>query len=516
MASKLGKRGKIGIGVILAAAAIAAVHIFVFKDPAKEVEELRRFRDQKQREASTIPRMPSEQAIQEFQEKTAEESAAFWDAALQMDVPYHPVFRPVPQPSPLPPNANEKQIKQFEKISAEAEKRQEANNQAAEDLMMAIYGNFIAMKEAYESGRPWRGDVRVAENPTAPVMQMSFLESKQGGWYMPLQLKEELLQTDVLQDKLGHLFEDWDLLNLLPEDALDYQRTQIRYIQKLQDLGLDLNSIRAAKDALGQYLPEMLNRLFFVRLIWEQKPEGETWIVGNNEELTLPLLRKMFQVQTYNATDLDTHFYKALSLEVLLLLARKNQIDDIQSVTMMKLMGSFDLAATPEATATPVSHGGMPMRGNFGLPGPGAAGPGAVPYGGAPQMEMTSRVAKDFDYFIAILFEASSNEALNYLYEIANYPYYYRIESLVVSSKPDSDKIRMQVTVSRFARISGLTDTMLDEAGRPVPAYDPDNKVREIWREYKKEKAETSVDIYAVVEEAYTQAGLQPPGKGKK
>ena len=523
MAAKVGKREKIIVGLVIGIAAIAAVHILVFQARGKKFDDLKRDRDGKRQEAESLASVnpQDKQQTDEFTSETAVAERVLWQAVLDMDL-IPPIFCMTSEKEPEKPDPKDAAAsQQYNKDLADYRKRTDPLQIAGEAALTARFERLMEIDRNYEAGAKWKGDIPKQGDPGTNIVKLSFIRegppgangTPENGWNLPVELPKSLTPGASLWDEVNRLYERWQVLSLMSPGADGYSEAEADYIAQLKAMGLDKDLFPSIKE-LNQFLPEFL-KMLHARMIWRHRKEGETIRVGR-QDLTFDLLKQMYDVRLPRIANPDTtqeiaNLNRQLeALEMILPLARRDKIEEIQIVQLPKIrpIGACDLKAVedakkaPEAQASPTPRSLLPASGITGssesmiraAAGEAKATGASVSWGGPT----------GFASLITMRYVTTNENAIRFLYDLITDPFYFRIDGLSFYGL-ENQRVMVDVSIDATIAVFGvsLPGELVDTHGKPL------TKVGEEMLAARKAQMQNDPSsIDKIVQDALVAAGL--------
>jgi hypothetical protein len=196
-----------------------------------------------------------------------------------------------------------------------------------------------------------RATARLAEFSASQKTRMSFLDQRQ--WGIPTALPPRM-QSSALWDTLNEIKDTRGVLNSSTPGSEVYLRTQQRYNQLLQQVGLDIGKVEQLKE-YGEFVP-IYYQMQILNLILSRIPEGETILI-RQEVLTRDNLMTILGIK--RPTDTIPNLTETLSYFVYQYLNFVNQLlamaetHGIQEVTNVTLRGWSFLRKAPDEKQLP-------------------------------------------------------------------------------------------------------------------------------------------------------------------
>jgi len=510
MAKKFGKREKLVIGFLALISAIAAVHFLVFQRPAQSLADAQKTFMEVNDKSKGMPIIPklNPQTIDNYVRRTASDERMLWNTMLNLNIVPSPnlfIFYKIFDTPKIEDSMAETKKQELKQLSKENTVRLRAYQAAAENLITERLERLIAMKKAYGAGAPWPGDLLTSpcQGVVKPVpVKLTFMDNKDDGWRLPIELKKELRDSrPKLWDEVRHLHDAWSVLNYLSQTNVQYPDKYQEFMKQLEQVGIpEVHQIHAIRTKVGKEIPAFSNVLM-ARRIREQVPaEGPVPTVGLGIPLTQKLLQRMMIIDIPGLSTkmpryymLQTFNHQLIMLENLLPLARKNGVEEVSVVRLPSAGNMVERVikkiSPEEAAAGMGMYPGMPGgmypgmpggRGGMypGMPG-GPGGPGGM-YPGMPggrfgmypgmgrplislkPEERLEIVNHGRASLVVIVFTASNQNAVNFLYDVANDPRYFRIERLLITSVPKEEKVRVEVAIESLMEVKEVSSLLIN------------------------------------------------------
>ena len=93
MAAKFGKREKIIAGLVVGMAAIIAIHILVFQDPARRDEQLKNDLQALRVQLDGMVHVPDQEGLKLYRTNTLADENLLWETVFKMDLLMGKPFR---------------------------------------------------------------------------------------------------------------------------------------------------------------------------------------------------------------------------------------------------------------------------------------------------------------------------------------------------------------------------------------------------------------------------------------
>jgi len=555
MARKFGKREKLVVGFLALIGAIAAVHLLVFQRPAQSLADAQKTFMEVNGIAKGMPIIPklTQQTIVNYERRTSSDERMLWNTMLNLNIVPSPnlfVFYKLFDLPKIEDSMAETKKQELKQMVKENTVRLRAYQAAAENLITERLERLIAMKKAYGAGAPWPGDLLTSpcQGVVKPVpVKLTFMDNKDEGWRLPIELKKELRDSrPKLWDEVRHLHDAWSVLNYLPQTNAQYPDKHEDFRKQLEQVGMpEVYQIHAIRTKIGREIPAFSNVLMALRIL-EQVPTGEPPpTVGLGDTLTTKLLQRMLIIDIPGLSTkmpryymLQTFNHQLIMLENLLPLARKNGVEEVSAVRLPSAANMVERVIKtidPNDPTTARMYGGP--YGMYMRPGmPGYGGPMSRPYGpGGPMGPMGPRgpypmgpmgplgpmgvplislkpeerleiVNHGRASLVVIVFTASNQNAMNFLYDVVNDPRYFRIESLLITSVPREEKIKVTVAIEGLMEVKEVSSLLVNLvnvfSGAPLSTVGMD-----FWNARVAQARQRGLDEQKIIQDSFAKAG---------
>lgn len=575
MATKFGNREKMIVGSVVGLAAIAAVHFFVFQAPAKQAEALMGQRNELQSQFEKLNSLPDPATIETYRKEGVEQEKILWQTVVDENLLMgYPFLMNVPPQDPGP-TAPEDQKAVYQKALAEYNAKAVEYKTAASGLLANQIKRLDEMKAAYERGQAWQGDLPSASgNAATNRMRLTFLDATPTGWSLPTLPRTASAQLWRAVNDVYNAWQSWALLNA---NSPDYAPATMRYIGELQKIGLSQAALmrtdfgehlpallklhlarliwdsKAAdetvpvggqpltlprlQEMLGVELPEMVNLFFLYRqfrtleemLVRARKNgiEAVTTVVLPQEYRVVSYDREMVLKAKQEAVDAATA--ERTDAQVMPEQGRGGAPDRFSNAPYAPDGAGGDPRANfarggARGETAPARGGarGAPAGAARGAGARGATAPGNPEPGGAtaamPGMEEPSytenKTERGFAILVHMVYEATNENSMRFLYEVVRAPEYYKIEGLTITAQ-ENNKVQATLSVEKVVLLdtlsppgAGLVDPQTLELVDLLPGQENTGKAR-LAAKTEALKAR-GIDEEATIADALAQAGITP------